>query len=185
MTYDKFINLLKTYQTDLVRALTFSNSCAVTQIPNAFSLLIADLISFIHNHIEQFCEPDQMVGLFGMQVMTCSILSNLPKQLRRVGFPTHPQYHFCYTLNYLAFSKEKLETITDWHNYKSLVVDFTTGEIMDLTHYMYLLQFNDTPGTVYGNLNHQLLGDAWRLANKKHLKEKSWHNFYINMGTAA
>jgi len=167
MVYKELIEHLRGLQTRQVRALSFLHSCAVTQIPNAFTILLSNIVEFLHTHVNHFCHLNEVMGVFGLQVVACSIQSDLPKQLNRIRYPSYPRDHFCCSLNYLTAPHDKIGTIDSWKNYKSLVIDFTTGKIMSPAHYLHLLECNGKPDTVYGELNSELLNSAWRLADKE------------------
>jgi hypothetical protein len=165
MNYHEFFDASKNAETKHVKALFFQNSCAVTQIPSAFRLLIPYLICWMQAHLKDFCNPGEVIGLFGLQVMSVAIESSLPQKLNRIHYPKTPTYHLCVSLNYLILPLHLINVIKSWRDHQSLIVDFTTGEIMDSDRYLSLTLGIDLPGKIYGKISPKLLDQSWQLAD--------------------
>jgi len=157
MTYQSFINFLTSLETKNVKAIPFLNSCATTQIPNSFLVLFPEIIKFLHKHLNEFCHENEIIGIFGLQITAHNLKSNLPKQLNRIAYLHSPSEHFCCNLNFLVSNQKTIKAINNWHGYKSLIIDFTTGEIMNPEQYIYLLAFTDKAGKIYGKLSQKSL----------------------------
>lgn len=167
MLYTGFINCLRKAETTRVKALSIPSSCALTQIPCAFQMLIPHIVKLIDQNIDQFCHVHQIVAWFGLQVTSGGIQSNLPQQLNRIHYPYYANVHFCCVLSYLTVDHDAFSAIDSWQNYQSLVIDFTTGDLMDNQHYIFQMLGQSSPGRIYGQLDQKLLKKAWTLATKE------------------
>jgi len=164
MIYEEFIRCLKRLETTQIKVLSFPSSCTLTQLPEAFHTIFPELINILQNNFAEFCQQDEVMGLFSLQAAAGRIESPLPQQYNRIYFLEQPDCHFCCVLNYLILSAEKITKINDWKNYHSIVVDFTSGDIMTIEHYLFLTANYPAEGKVYGQLNAELLEKTWQIA---------------------
>jgi hypothetical protein len=181
MTYQQFIYYLKKNQTDNVKPLYIPESCSVNQIPQAFATLLHDIVSLIQNQLDLFCAQNQWVALFGFQVASGFIQSSLPKLFKRIHYPEQPDCHFCCVLYYRTLTPKEYinrkqfprcsagtaEKIESWGAYKTIVVDFTTGTVMDVEHYLGLITQTHDKGKIYGSLDARRLQAAWEKAARE------------------
>ena len=105
------------------------------------------------------------------------ITSSLPKQLNRIINVAQPDCHFCCNLNYLTIKPGQNKKITSWQNAKTLVIDFTTGAVMDCANHLRQIldsrirgndraYGNDDGGIVYGWLDQAMLNKVWQIVTK-------------------
>lgn len=166
MTYSRFIKVLRQYQTPHVKALAFPQSCAPSKIPNAFRLLLPDIIELLESHIDQFCAQDQVMALFGLQPGSVALTSSAPGLLNRISNAQYPDTHLCCSLAYLTLSKQQLKQIQSWHGSQNIIVDFTTGLVMDGPRYLSQVFAESPKGIVYGSLNPAKLAMVWAIVNR-------------------
>jgi hypothetical protein len=103
MTYDNFINTLKQHQTPNIKAMAFPKSCALQDIPDAFALLLPDIIKLLEQHTQALVQKaNYLLVLFGLQPGSIAIRSHAPFALQRIINKQHPDYHSCCNLTYLV-----------------------------------------------------------------------------------
>jgi hypothetical protein len=165
MTYDHFIDVLTGYQTSHVKALAFPNSCAPKRIPSAFALLLSDVVALLEQHSAQLCPTNQVIALFGLQPSSVALTSDYPLLLNRVLNKQHPNVHLCCSLAYLKTPKDQLSQIESWQGAQNLIIDFTTGIVMDGLCYLSQIFSEPKKGIVYGILNSVKLAKVWAIVN--------------------
>jgi len=164
MKYREFFSSLKRSETSHVRALFIKDCCAVQPIPFCFTLLLAEIIHLMERKHAEFCQAGEITAVFGLQVAPGHIESDLPKALHRIYERQHPSSHFCGVLSYLILPDDAdLRGIKTWKSHQSLIVDFTTGEVMDDDRYLSLSLRTSASGKLYGKLPADVLETAWRL----------------------
>lgn len=161
MDYTQFIKAVNRHKTANITALKIPSSCAMEQIPDLFSNLMGNICDIIKSNINKFCNNNEVIAIFGLQPSIAPITSEIPKKLNRIINPKHPDWHFCCTLSYMALKTEKISTTKSWHNSKSIVIDFTTGAIIDADRYLTTILSQKINGTVYGCLQQDLLKQIW------------------------
>ena len=163
MKYKDLIGTLTAYQTPSIRAIAFPKSCAPDRLPDAFLSLLAGVVKILDAHRDQLCDTaKEVVVLFSLQHLSLNLTSDAPNLLHRKIDINRPTEHFCCSLEYLVLPKHQLNHVSSWQGAKSVVIDFTTGMVMDNDYYCCKL-FNTKPtGQVYGKLNYQTLRQAWR-----------------------
>lgn len=168
MKYEDLIRLMEKYQTVRVKSIYFQNSCATQRIPWSFSALIPNIIEIINSHIDLLCKENEIVAIFGLQPGPPALESDWPGLFNRTFDEKYPHDHFCLVLQYLMTTKANLPTLTTWSGSQNLMIDFTTGELMDEERYLAMLG-HDYPikGQLYGVLDHSDLIQAWSSFNKK------------------
>lgn len=166
MEYQRFTKIVKQQNNNRVKALSIPSSCATTQIPTSFSTLLPDIINIMHDNIKTLCEETEVLALFGFQVTSIPLTSELPQKLNRSIDENNPDFHFCCNLSYLALKTKQLKSVKTWNNAKSIVVDFTTGTVMDATQYLHQILEKGPEGNILGHLDQTLLDFAWKSRNK-------------------
>ena len=68
-----------------------------------------------------------------------------------------------------------------WHCTDSVVVDFTSGELMDSDRFLSRLNFQPPQGQSYGYIKEDALDIAWTIAKIKQAKEKGVGFLFNNM----
>lgn len=167
MVYQDFIKKVDQQKSRTVKALSLENSCSTNKIPAIVLSLIPNLIQLLENH-SSFSHPKQNLMLCGLQPVAVSIQSIFPLLSKRIWDLCHPNMHFCCVLHYL-FIPKKIRTLEMTENYQcqTLIIDFTTGLLMDNQCYLSkALGLLPTNGTVYGCLNQDDLNDAWTVMDK-------------------
>lgn len=161
MNYCHFIKTLESHQTKSVKAVALPESCGMMQIPSIFSQLFPNIFKIIQLNIKKLCDKDEIVAIFGLQASFTPIVSSLPKQLNRVISDESPGCHFCCNLNYLSIKPRQCQKINSWGNAKAIVVDFTSGAVMDANRYLYKIFNKGDAGIIYGWIDRELLEKAW------------------------
>ncbi|MEM1244230.1 MAG: hypothetical protein AAGG80_05355 [Pseudomonadota bacterium] len=179
MDYDYFIGMIQNYETDRIKAFRGDTHTAFERIPNAFVLLIPEIINLLSKNINKLCQPDQGILIFGLQPAGGMIASDQPIDLKRTIEGYQANYHFCCTLDYIAAPLAELETYKEWHNTQSIVIDFTAGELMDADHYAARLSQQRSQGTILGRINGRALAQVWAIYN---LKKGNMQNAKANLG---
>lgn len=170
MIYTDFIKHLRALETKHIRVLSFPSSCSESQLPENFSCLFPEILNILEQNISVLSPENKIIGLFSLQAAAGRISSSLRKKLHCQA----PDYHLCYVLNYLIlpFSASNKYQVSDWDKYQSLVIDFTSGEVMDIDRYLFLSGYYGTEGKIYGHLSANLLKKAWQLytTNEEHIQ---------------
>lgn len=165
MKYEHFIKTLKQCQTPRIRAVAFPKSCSPHKIPEVFAALIPHIIKLLEEHIAHFCQTNyQILVLFGLQPSSININTSVPITLNRIINRQQPTNHLCCSLTYLVVSKKEFENINSWQGAQAIIIDFTTGLVMDGKHYISLLFNEPSKGIIYGELNKNILTEVWAMA---------------------
>lgn len=167
MIYREFIDILGKTQTKQVKAIAFPSSCAITRIPRAFNILLPCIVQCIQAEINSFCSTNELIAIFGLQMSSGTVQTEMPKKLHRIYDKHHSNYHLCCVLSYLILPIENSTLPEDWQNSRSILIDFTSGEIMDGERYLSLVFNHPVNGKLYGTLPEKLLTKAWGLAYKE------------------
>lgn len=141
MVYEDFIACVEQHQTNKVKALYFKSCCATTALPHPILASIPTLVQFLEKTEPSLCQKGQSLYLFGLQ--PCAMASP----------PDTAQPHLCCVLKYLLLEEGKHKP-SDWSEEHNLVIDFTTGEVMDSQHYLSRVFDQASQGISYGMLYH-------------------------------
>jgi len=167
MHYDYFIGMISQYETDRIKAYRGHSYRVTNTIPDAFGLLVPDIIQTLDSNIHSLCQPDQNIVILGLQPAGQMLESKRPQQLKRTYDREHESRHLCCTLDFQIVPAADEMAHHDWQKTYSVVIDFTAGEIMNDRAYLAKLAMLDIPGVIYGRLNAESLKLAWRIANIK------------------
>lgn len=170
MQYNQFISVIEHYQTEHVKAISFPGSCAPEQVPSEFVVLFPDIISALEQQHHSLCQPDEVIAIFGIQAGPALLKSRLPLRLNRIICDGNPTYHFCLVLQYLIIKPCQLGQLSSWQSSRNLVLDFTTGQIMDPAYYVALIQQQVQHGLLLGQMNQQRLTSVWERLNQMNFK---------------
>ena len=153
MEQDTFYETLTGSQTERTKVLLLLSSRAAAGIPKVFTSTFPSIIANLTANLDKICRGAinhaPTITLFDLQVPVVAIWSELPQKLHRVIDARNPGQHFCRILRY----------------YRNLVIDFTTGEIMDDNQYLRRLNLTKKPGMVLGLIDPVALSNAWQLFN--------------------
>jgi hypothetical protein len=163
MKYKHFINLLEQHQTKHIKMLAFPGCCTMDEIPDIFASLLSEIFQILEENLRLLCANNQVLAIIGMQKGPPMLESSVPVMANRVYSPDHPQQHFCLVLQYLLLTPEQIEQGVDsWYGSETLMIDFTTGKIMDAEYYLAAL-LNQTPkGVCYGQVAENKLAQVWQ-----------------------
>lgn len=173
MKYDYFIGMLKYHQTTRIRAFNGPQQTNPEHVPDAFALLIPDIISILTENFNEFCGLDQGIVIFGLQPASRMIASNIPLEQERFIDGFQIDYHLCCTLDFFKVPMSQIDE-ADWHCTDSIVIDFTTGEVMDSDRLLSKLHyFLPEQGKLYGRIKKTALHTIWTIAKIKQSPDKS------------
>jgi CheY-like chemotaxis protein len=167
MEYKKFIQALEQCATLRLKPLSLPASCSLSRVPEAFSCTLSSIVAVLDANIDKICKNDeQSVAVFSLQPV--SAICDLKPNPNRIINLENPEHHFCCSLGYLLQQK-KTEKIyaSSWSDSLNIIIDFTTGEIMDNECYFNKMKISKNPGVVYGNIDESQLIIAWNIFNKK------------------
>jgi hypothetical protein len=163
MDYETFYNELKANQTKYIKALSLPKSSYTKRIPSVFLNTLPNIIEILNANLNKLGKaPGKVIALFGLELPTLGIFSNLPVKLGRIIDARDPKLHFCCILSYFVANPEELKTLSNWAHAKSLVIDFTAGEVMDDKQYLWRLKLAEKLGTVLGSFNSAQLDLVWQ-----------------------
>lgn len=181
MHYDYFIGMIKAYETDKITAFQSQKYNTSNAIPDAFALLIPDVVNLLSKHIDELCESHQRMVIFGLQPAGAMLTSNQPLASKRTlnlkGFQA--DFHFCCTLEYFLTSAEDIDSSTNWSQTYSLVLDFTSGEMMDTEQYIKRLFSDKTEFQIIGRLPERTLKIVWHIANIKQAQKAKAQDYLL------
>lgn len=166
MQYNRFIKTLEHNQTSHIKVISFSKSCNPSSIPNVFGLLLPNIIEQLEKSINTLCNNDQVILLFGLQTVSVTFSSDCPRLLNRVINNHNPSAHLCCSLAYLVVPNNQVTNIKSWEGAKNIVIDFTTGTIMDAQHYLSMVLEQPISGVIYGVLDSAKLRNVWSIINR-------------------
>jgi hypothetical protein len=163
MIYEQFIGALREHETPHIKALSFPESCSPKKIPDAFLSLLPQIIKILEKQLTKLCKLNQVVALFGLQTAPIAIKSTLPVTSKRIINIKNTEHHLCCSLSYLITSAENFNHIKSWEGAENIIIDFTSGEIMDSDYYIAKLS-NGAPkrNHLYGALDASHLDAAWK-----------------------
>ena len=153
MIYKDFIACVARHQTEQVKVLYFESCCSTTAIPNSILGLVPNLIRLLQEIQPSLCKKGQIMHLFGLQPCAIAPYSSEYKKADSRVHTQHSDPHLCCVLKYLLLYNHSHQPST-WSEENTIVIDFTTGEVMDNQRYLSLV-FNHKPeGISYGMLYH-------------------------------
>ncbi len=146
----------------------------MSNIPNEFILLLPNIVEIVHSNKEKLCKKNEVIAIFGMQVSFMSITSDIPRITNRVINSNNPNCHLCCNLNYLVTDAQKQNKATSWEGAKTIMIDFTTGVVMDKIEYLkQIVNKNESCGRVYGYLDRIKLANIWKVVTcENHFESK-------------
>jgi hypothetical protein len=162
MTYDEFINTLHSHQTAQIKPLSFPSCCAPSPIPSEFVTLLPEIVQILNSNIQKLCGRDEVFAVIGMQLGPPMLSSIWPKLLNRIIHKNQPNHHFCCVLQYLIVKQDTLSTVDSWDGVQTMVVDFTTGTLMDADRYFNIALGEKAKGVTYGRICRKQLSNAWQ-----------------------
>ncbi len=132
-------------------------------------MLLPDITQIVEENAAHLCEPEESIAIFGMQLSGGFLTSELPRQLNRMIHAQVPDYHLCCTLDYLALKPDQSVRDMNWTGFKSVIIDFTRGIVMDIQQYCHeLFQDKDTPpGKIFGKLEQKKLAAVWEIVRSE------------------
>jgi hypothetical protein len=170
MDYHYFINRIKHHETDRIRAFRGARRTKPEQIPDAFALLMPEIIKILQLNISRICPTGMGMVIFGLQPAGGMSVSNRPQLLNRRVKGQSNKSHFCCTLDYVLSPMEKIGVSEGWDHTHSIVIDFTSGEIMDCDRYHSQLFNKPETGVLFGRINNYTLNIVWKVV---HIKENT------------
>ena len=159
MQYQDFIQGISQCQTARIKPVNIPESSCPATLPLAFQSLFPDIISIIEQNFNELSYGQPSICVFGLQATGVAIQSDLPIKMDRILIGTRSRTHLTCSLYYLPADKPLAEK--NWGNYKSVVIDFTDGVVMDHQQYLSMLSANVVHGKVFGRINGQKLARAW------------------------
>ncbi len=163
MTYEQFIATLLKHQTYHVKALSFPESCSPKKIPDSVLTLFPAIIKILEKQVAKLCQLNQIIAVFGLQTAPIAINSSLPIISHRIIDRKQPKRHLCCSLSYMVSSANDFANIKSWKETENIILDFTTGEIMDGNYYMTKLSHRPAvKGHLYGVLDSSELNAVWK-----------------------
>jgi len=159
--YDQFIQILKAYENAQMKVHAMPQSSYMESFPSLFLLLLPEAWRIIHQTLPHLYGSQEQIILFGFQQAPMGYFSDFPLKTGRIYQTHEPRQHLCYTLSYVTQERETIPLQTDWSKSKSLVIDFTTGAVMNANQYLSLLLEKELGGVIYGHLAFPLLQLAW------------------------
>lgn len=160
MEYQKFISVISQNQTAKVKPVSLPNSSSPWPIPDKFQALLPDVIRIIEKNFDDLSDEKQFIAIFGFQPTGMAIESDLPIINNRIFLRNHMRSHLSCSLYYLPV--DDLGKQQNWSRYKSIVIDFTSGIVMDSNYYLCTMGVRTTGGKVLGNIDAQKLKHVWQ-----------------------
>lgn len=167
MKYDHFIETLKKFQTQRIKVISFPQSCAIENIPQEFDLLLSDIVHLLDKNITYLCNDNEIIALFGMQFGPPMLQSELPLTSNRIFNHKYPQEHFCCVLQYLVCASSTIASLQSWQGMQSIVLDFTSGLVMDGNCYIDKFHNRSSDGIIFGEISHHKLSKTWNKLNHR------------------
>ncbi|MBP6104766.1 MAG: hypothetical protein KA508_06910 [Gammaproteobacteria bacterium] len=140
MVYKDFIACVERHQTEKVRALYFESCCATTTIPDPILSSVPKLVQLLEKTEPPLCQKGQSIYLFGLQPCAMASHSDISRQ------------HLCCVLKYLLLDDGSHQP-SDWSGEHNIVIDFSTGEVMDNQRYLSKVFDQKSAGISYGMLH--------------------------------
>ena len=163
MKYQDFIAIVKQHQTAQIKTVAFPGCCTMDEIPDVFASLLPEIIQILADNLPSLCAENQVLTVIGMQIGPPMLESVMPLKLKRIYNADYPTQHFCLVLQYLLLTSEQLQQGVDsWYGSETLMIDFTTGKIMDAEYYLSLMLNNTLKGICYGQIAEQQVENAWQ-----------------------
>ncbi len=173
MRYDYFIGMVRNHETSRIRSFSGSQQTNPEHIPAAFALLMPEVIAILKENFNEVCEADQGIVIFGLQPASGMIASNRPLELERFVDGLQLDYHFCCTLDFFKVPMSQIDKADDhWHCTDSVVIDFTSGEVMDSDRFLSKLHALPEAGKLYGCIKEDALEIIWTITKIKQAKAR-------------
>jgi hypothetical protein len=163
MKYKEFISAVKHNQPETVNALNLPESSAPDAIPKKFSALIPEILNIIDKNFNELADGMSTIGVFGLQPVGFTPHSNT--SIKKNGCATsHSLLNHLWCVLYFL-PTNSLSSIKSWGNFKSIVIDFTKGIVIDQERYLHCVIHSKGTGKIYGKINPEKLYNAWRNLN--------------------
>ncbi|MBS0359290.1 MAG: hypothetical protein JSS53_08485, partial [Proteobacteria bacterium] len=129
----------------------------------AFGLILNEVISILNNNLKYLCQEDEGIVIVGLQPAGCMIRSQKPEMLKRYIDQELRDTHLCCTLEYLIRPIHQLNDVLHWNHTQSVIVDFTSGLVMDNEQYLAQLNLGKKVGMTFGRINSDILRTTWQI----------------------
>jgi len=166
MFYQDFIQCVHEQGSAKVKALNIVESCATEQVPQEVLRIFPALIKLLEKNLT-FTPSNEVMLLFGLQPCAVSLHSDFPVTCNRIFDKEDPFRHLCCVLQYFLAPKISLGQDRNWQKTQTLVIDFTTGFLMDNECYFSRVFALPSQGLVYGSLQPTELNAIWARIGKK------------------
>lgn len=178
MQYDYLMGMIKSHETRRIRAFNGTKQSNPEPIPAAFALLMPEIMAILTKSLNDLCEFDQGMVIFGLQPASGMISSNSPLEHERFidGLPL--DYHFCCTLDFFKIKLGQTDKNTIWGHTNSIVIDFTSGEVMDSDRFLSKVHFFADQGILYGRITKKALDIVWTIAKIKQTQQQHKELFF-------
>lgn len=162
MVYQDFIRCIEQHQTARVTALAISESCSMQSIPKVILSLIPNMIEILDKKHHHFSANNEIIAIFGLQPCLLAIKSEFPKTSKRIINKERSDNHLCCVLKYVSLSREQLAKQSTWLTSHDLIIDFTTGNLMDHQYYLSQVIPLSAQGTIFSVLDNANLHAVWQ-----------------------
>jgi hypothetical protein len=159
MDYKTFINTIEQHQTEKIKSMNRPESSSPWPIPENFQVLLPDVTKIIEYNFDDLSDAKSYIAIFGFQTTGVAIESDFPIINNRIFLPDHMRSHLSCVLYYLPV--DDINQPQDWAYYKSVVIDFTSGIVMNANYYLYMMGARTTGGKVLGKINAHKLKEVW------------------------
>lgn len=158
-----FFGMVGQFETNRIQAYQGAiDSSALHQVPEAFGVLLQSIITIFHQNLDKFCQPDQKLLLIGLQPLAIKYYSDYPIEKKRIFSADDSRAHFCCTLEYMRAGLSQPANMP-WQDTRSILIDFTTGEVMDRDFFLARIMGQDSgQDKVLGVMDEQQLAAAWQ-----------------------
>jgi hypothetical protein len=162
MPYSLFVKTIQQHQTDDIKVFLGRKASALERVPLSFIKLLGHVLPLMQANINQL-RPNlhDLIVIFGLQPAAVMIST------MTTGNEAKQNTHFCCTLDYMCCPHDQSTELTRLSSlqYKThtLMIDFTTGEIMDEDRYLAkICSENETNGYSYGYIPEDFSRAAWQ-----------------------
>lgn len=173
MKHEYLIGKIKQYQTPRIRAYEGGVNSKPEQVPAAFALLIPEIFAILSVNLDNICEPSEGLVIFGLQPASTMLTSNAPMELKRSIPSLQPDYHFCCTLDYFIVPLGELDKTHHWQKTHSIIIDFTSGKLMDSDRFLAQHCIEPITGKEFGEISQEALDIVWTIAKIKQCSQSA------------
>lgn len=167
MRGENFHKELKKFETKRVKVNFLEEDTCIFIVPIMFANLFPVLITILDGNAKSLeLMPGMVIALVRIEIPSIGIWTNIPGELKRIIDKRKPEMHFCRVIRYVKIASKLVNQINNKMKCEKLIVDFTTGEIMSYTRYLWKLKLVKNPGKTFGIISETLLEEAWDRFNK-------------------